>query len=269
MAIERPNWELPAEQQVIAIVLFGIVAALTFAYMVYVARKEGKRYPYFMFLGAALTVYYEPINNVLGLCTYPEINQFTWIEVFHRKIPVYIGFCYMFYFSATVLWVKRRIEAGITGKQWWRYYIVGVVLATSFELIPIHLGWWRYYGDHQALQILGFPMWWWFANPASVMGIAAVVYLLMKGNVITERSAVMLVPLYPIMELTVHGSIAAPVFAALQGTTDISVTTGASVATIIMSLVLMWVFGKVVTRPAAVVAASSQDVASPQLHMAR
>ncbi|MGH9009924.1 MAG: hypothetical protein ACRDYF_08790, partial [Acidimicrobiia bacterium] len=185
----------------------------------------------------------------LGLCTYPEIGQVTWIETLGRKIPTYIGAVYFFYFSATVLWLMRRIRAGITARQWCRYYAVAAILCTSFELIPIRLGWWKYYGDHQALRILGFPMWWWFANPMSIFAMATLFHFLRK-HVITERLSPLFVPLYPAALFAMHASAGFPVFTYLNSSTNMTVGVFATLLTIGWSITVIWLTSRLVGRHA-------------------
>lgn len=260
MYTNRPNWDLSLQQQIFVNCLFGLVALSAIAYAVYVARQEKTRYPYFLALGAALLVFYEPFNNVLALCTYPEINQITWIEALGRKIPMYIGFCYVFYFTAPMLWIIRRLEAGVTEAQWWKYYGVGFVLVTTFELIPIHFGWWRYYGEHQALVVLGFPSWWWFVNAQSVFVGATLVYSLRKNGILSEGRSFLLIPILPMALWSAHGSAAVPTFAALNSTTDLRVTTVASLLSMLLALMNMWICGRLVTRSAVSQRADSASI---------
>lgn len=51
----------------------------------------------------------------------------------------------------------RALQRKVDARTWGLYFAVAVVAATSFELVPIHFGLWRYYGDNQPLQVLGFP----------------------------------------------------------------------------------------------------------------
>lgn len=245
LVVERPSWYLSDGQEIVANLIFGAVAILALVFMVHVMRKEKRRYPLFMFLGAGLAVFYEPINNVLGLCTYPESGQATWINTFGRQIPTYIGFVYFFYFSATILWLMRRIRAGVTVRQWARYYTVGVVLCTSFELIPIHLGWWKYYGDHQAMRVLDFPMWWWFANPMCLFAMATLFHFL-REHVITDRLSPLFVPLYPVALFAMHGSAAIPVFTYLNSSTNQAVGVAATLITIGWSITVIWITSRLV-----------------------
>jgi hypothetical protein len=245
MDVSRPNWELSNGHEIVANVIFGAVALAALVYAIRLARTERKRYPLFAMLGAGLCVFYEPINNVLGHCTYGEVGQVTGLHAFGRKIPTFINWVYLFYLSAPILWLMGRIRAGVTVRQWWRYYAVGVVLCTSFELIPIHYKWWAYYGDNQGLRTLGFPMWWWFANPMCLFVMATVFHAL-RQRVISDRLSPMLVPLWPMMFLATHGPVAIPIYTALNSTSSTVVTTFATLLTIGLSLMMMWITGHLV-----------------------
>lgn len=245
MEVPRPNWELSNGHEITANVIFGLAALVALGYAIHLARKEHRRYPLFAVLGAGLCIFYEPINNVLGHCTYGEIGQVTGLDAFGRKIPTYINFVYIFYISAPVLWLMGRIRAGVTARQWWRYYAVGVVLCTSFELIPIQLDWWKYYGDNQAVRIMGFPMWWWFANPMCLFVMATVFHFLRK-HVISDRLSPMLVPLWPMVFVGAHLPAGIPIYTALNSSMSTVVTTTATFLTIGLSVMLVWITGRLV-----------------------
>jgi hypothetical protein len=248
--IPRPNWELAPAEQTVACVIFGVAALAALAYMIYAARDERKPWPIYLFLGCGLGVFYEPINNVLGHCTYPEINQFVWISTFGRDIPAYIGFVYFFYFSASILWISRRIAAGITTRQWWKYYAVFTVLVTCFEFVPISRGWWMYYGDNQAMRVLGFPMWWWVLNSYCLFVIAAGLHQV-RRRLLTNRSSWLIIPMVPMALFAVHGAAAIPIFTALNSTTNTTITTLATLASMVLALGGMWLTSKfTVTQPA-------------------
>jgi hypothetical protein len=258
----RPNWELSNGHELAANLIFGAVALLALAYCIHVARKERQRYPLFLFVGGALCVFYEPINNVLGHCTYGEIGQVTWLHTLGRKIPSFIGAVYMFYLTAPILWLMGRLRAGVTARQWWRYYSVGVVACTGFELIPIHYGWWKYYGANQGLRVLGFPMWWWFANPMCLFLMAAIFHFL-RQRVITDRLSPLLTVMWPMVFFATHGSAAIPVYTALNSSSDTLVTSAAAAFTIALSLMMMWISGRLVATDAAVTSPAPADRPRP------
>ena len=238
--INRPDWELAHREQLIACVIFGVAALSALVYMAVVARKDRSPWPLYLFLGCGLSVFYEPINNVLGHCTYPEIHQLTWITTFGREIPVYIGLVYFFYFSASVLFVMQRIRAGITANQWWKYYGVFTVLVTCFEFIPISRGWWMYYGDNQALRVLGFPMWWWVLNSYCLFGTATVLHHVQRRLRLSGHRSALLVVLYPMVLVAFHATAAIPVFTTLNSSASLAVNTFGTLATMGLGLLGVW-----------------------------
>ena len=240
----RPRWELPPGDMVAAYVIFGAVTLAAIVYLLRVARSERSLWPLYLFLGAGLAVVYEPINNVLGLCTYPEINQPTWITAMGRRIPVYIGLVYCVYWSAPVTWLVLRIRAGMTTAQWWRTYAGFTVAVTCFELIPLARGWWTYYGAQQPLVVLGFPTWWWVVNGQAIFGLAALVHQLRRHLLADDRRGLLLIPVLPLLLFAVHGGSGIPVFLALNSTTDHTVNNLAGIASMAIGLMNMWLFGR-------------------------
>ena len=243
----RPNWELSPGHEVVAHAIFLVMAVAGVAYCVQRARKERSVFPMFVLLGAGVTVFYEPINNILGHCTYPEISQITWIETLNRKIPTYVGLIYFFYLAPPILWLMDRIRAGLTARQWWKYYSIAVVICTLFEFLPIHYGWWKYYGDNQGgLKVLNFPMFWWFMNPMCLFAMATLFHFARK-HLITDRLSPLLVVLWPMAVFSTHSSSAIPIYTALNTTSNNVVTTLASAFTISLCLMVVTLCGKLVT----------------------
>src|SRR5438067_1705765 len=98
MTFPHPIWSIRSGHQLFAELLFGFVALATLAYCVRVAQRERRPWPLFLFAGAALTVTYEPFNNLLGHCAYPIVGQHMAIDFVGQRIPWYIVFVYAFYF---------------------------------------------------------------------------------------------------------------------------------------------------------------------------
>ncbi|WP_140694338.1 hypothetical protein [Mycolicibacterium hodleri] len=231
-------------------ILFGAVALIALGYCIRVARRQRKLWPLYLYAGSALNFLYEPFNNLLGHCAYPVIGQHTLITVFDQHIPIYIGLVYIFYFSLPVPLLVQRWEAGITKRQFWKDYIVLAVLVAAFEPMFIKFGWWLYHGGNQALAFTGFPMWWWFANPMCVFAVAAMVFLLRRYVFTSNRQAVLIVPLVPLTLFASHASAATPVFVAINQTTGDGWTTAASIVTIGISLLYVWIISKAVISTA-------------------
>ena len=251
-----PVWGLSFQEQLFINALFGLVALVAVIYAVHVARQEKTRYPYFLLVGAGLATAWEAFADVYGQCIFPEIDQITWVELIGRKIPLYMGFCYIFYVTAPVLWLIRRLQAGITVAQWWKYYGVAVVLVATFELLPIHLDWWRYYGENQVFVVLGYPAWWWFVNAQAVFVISAMLHLLRRSGVLSENHSFLLIPLVPMLTWCAGGSAAMPVFATLTSTADVRIITAACILSTLLSFMNIWITSRLVIRRADRFAAS-------------
>jgi hypothetical protein len=240
----RPDWELGPADTAAAYTVFALAFIAALGYLIRKARAERTLWPLYLMAGAGLAVVYEPINNVLALCTYPEIGQLTWISAMGRRIPVYIGLVYCVYWSAPVLWLMHRIKAGITARQWWSWYAIATVAVTCFELIPLQRGWWSYYGDHQPLEVARFPMWWWVVNSQAIFGLAALLHHLRTKVLTSERTGLLVIPALPLMLFFVHGGPSIPVVLAVNSTIDQTVINLAGLASIALGLMSMWVYGR-------------------------
>jgi hypothetical protein len=247
-----PIWGYSSGEQTVAELLFGGAALAALIYCIVVARRERKLWPVCVFAGSALLVTYEPLNNFLGNCTYPTEGQHTFISYLNRDVPVYTWFIYMFYFSVAVPFLMKRFEAGVTMRQLGRYYAIAVLACAAFEPLFVNskvgLHWWEYFGDNQALDVTGLPMWWWFANAMVVCAMAMIFHLLKTHVFTSDRQTLLFVPLAPLTLFAVHGSAAVPVYIATKSSEGTTWTTIATIATIAISALYMWLLGKAVTR---------------------
>jgi hypothetical protein len=244
----HPLWSISSYQQTAAEVTFGLVALISLAYCIAVARRERKLWPLFVFGGAALTITYEPFNNLLGHCAYPLLGQHTAIDFVGQKIPLYILFVYAFYFSVPVVWLMQRFEAGITMRQLAKYFAVALVLCAAFEPFFITQDWWKYTGQ-QPLSFTGLPMWWWFVNPMSVFAVAGLLHLLKRHVLTDDRQTALLVVFGPLSVFAFHGSAAVPLYIGINAhsMTDAVIGTFGSIA---IAITYMWIVARAVTVPA-------------------
>jgi hypothetical protein len=244
----RPTWGLSYTELYLALGFAAVFALAAIAYLGMAAVRERSPLPLFMLVGAGLCVFYEPFNNVLGLFTYPEQpHQAPWVTILGRAMPLYIGLVFVFYFSLPVYLLVRAMERGMTSRQWWTVYLGTAAGAALFEWTPLHRRWFTYYGSAQPLQFGGFPpAWWWFVDALSVFGVAVMIVLLRRHGVLTDRTAVLVVPLIPVTLFAVHGSAAMPAFAAMSSTTNIAVTTVCSLGSIGLALLSIHIYQAVV-----------------------
>jgi hypothetical protein len=263
---DYPVFSISSGAQTASELLFGGAALLALLYCVRVARRRRELWPLCVFGGSALLVTYEPFNNLLAHCAYPTPGQHTAVSYLGQHVPVSTWFIYMFYFSVAVPFLMQRLEAGVTMRQFGRYYAFGVLFCAAFEPLfaNVHLGvrWWYYYGDNQALNFTGLPMFWWFANAMVVMATAVIFHLLRRHVLTSDRQSLLFVPLAPLILFGVHGSAGIPVFIATTSTSGKTWTTLATLGAIAISGMYVWLMAKAVAVPATAPAREPVPVAA-------
>jgi hypothetical protein len=247
MELPRPDWELAKSIQMQQNGTGLVLAVLALVYVVYVCRRDKVLYPIFIYIGTGLGSLAEPIVDYLGVSTFPEMGQTVLYTTFGRHMPPYITLCYLYYYTVPIVWLVRRMSKGISGQQWWKFYAYLTVFTTVFELYPIHLGLWRYYGPLQPPGILGFPAWWWFGQSSVVFTTAAIIFLLRRA-VITEKLSFLFVAIAPMLVFTTLEGPALPISVALHSATEPSTTAVVQFLTIGLHLVNVWICGRIVSR---------------------
>jgi hypothetical protein len=234
---------------------------------------HGASGPLTVFGGSMLLITYEPINNFLGHCAYPTPGQHTMLSYLGQHVPWSTWLIYMFYFSVAVPFVMRRLERGITMRTLWAYYAVAVVICAAFEPLfaNVHLGvrWWFYYGDNQALNFTGLPMFWWFANAMVVLVTAMTFHLLKKHLFDRDWQTLAFIALEPLILIAVHGSAGMPYYIAITSAHSKGLSTLGLAGSIAVSLLYMALFGKAVTIPAESPTHEPAGTASPVAARAR
>lgn len=244
---DRPIWGLPGTELTIACCAGATLALAAVFFTAWSAYRWRSVQPLYLVVGAALAIFYEPINNVLGHFTYPELDQITWVRTFGRTMPLYMGCIYIFYFSVPVLLLARRMQSGLTRRGWWTIYLAGCVLAPCFEWIPIHRGWWTYYGANQPLMPTGFPpAWWWFVDAQCIFGIATVLVLLRRAGILTDRTGALLIPIVPMALFAAHGSASIPAFSTISSTENLAVTDVGAVLSIALAVMNVWLYSRLI-----------------------
>jgi hypothetical protein len=234
------------------IVLFGAMAIGAFVYCVRFSRRERQLWPLSVYGGSLLLVVYEPFNNLLAHCAYPAGGP-TILSYLGQHIPVSTWMIYIFYFSVAVPLLLKKLEDGLTMRQMWRYYAIAVAICAAFEPLFAnpHLGirWWYYYGDNQALNFTGMPMFWWFANAMVVCSTAMIFQLLRRHVLRSDRESLLFIPLEPLLLFGVHGSAAIPVYVAITSAGSKWLTALATIGSIAISFLYMSLLGRATTVP--------------------
>ena len=240
-----PVWTIPQTEQLIAEAMFGVTALATLVYCLWVAKKEGKVWPLWVFVGACLTSAWEPFSNMLTNAAYPSGGPHPLPYFFGREIPLSVFFIYIFYIGFPVTWLYKRFGEGVTAKQMLKYMIVGLILIASFEPYYASRGWWKYYGA-QPMNWTGQPVYYWFNNVAAVFFVAAVFHLVRKHLLTSDRQTWVFAPL-SLMALWASHSTDIPIILALHNTTDSAIIMIAGLLTIALSLLILWMVKKAIS----------------------
>ena len=262
-----PVFGIAAGEMYAAYWIFGVAALATLLYCIRVARRERQPWPLAVFGGSTLLVTYEPFNNFLAHCAYPTgPNQHEMLTWFGQHVPWMTWLIYMFYFSLAVPLLVQRLDRGMTVKSFVKFYACMVAACAAFEPLFCNvragIRWWYYYGDNQAFDFTGLPMFWWFANAMVVVGMGVIFHLLKKHVFTNNAQQLLFVPLAPLVLFAIHGSASAPVFIAIQSTDSELLSSLATLVTIGISLFYVWLMAKsaCVTRAAS---AAHRDASRP------
>jgi hypothetical protein len=122
----------------------------------------------------------------------------------------------------------------------------------------------NYWGDNQALNFTGLPMFWWFANMMVVMATAMIFHRLRRHLFSRDWQTLAFVLLEPLILIGVHGSAGIPYYIAITSAHSVGLSTLGTAGSIVISLFYMLLFGKAVTVPAeAPVPAAAPELRPP------
>lgn len=236
-----PDWVLQPNHEFWVTVIFGLMALAALVQAISNAVSSRSWFPIALFLGGGLAVIYEPINDVLGHCFYSENGMnYVWLTSMGRRIPVYIGFCFFFYYYTRIWLCMKMLENGTSLGKWMRTYFITVFVAQCFETIPISMSIWGYYGENQPLQFGVFPpLWWGFINASCLISIAGTLHLL-RTYVLQGPARTWVGFSVPVLTMMFHGGAALPVTFTLNATMDLTATTIASLITISIGIFMVY-----------------------------
>lgn len=245
-----PIYSIGETESIVKYTLFGVAALAALLYCLRLSRTLGQKWPLYGFAGSALLVSYEPFNNLLAQCAYPTSGDtldpmLTW---FDQTVPWSTWLIYMFYFSFAVPQLVQRLDRGMTTRQFMAFYGITAAICAAFEPLFCHpdigINWWYYYGEGQALDFTGMPLFWVFANSMVVVAMGTIFHLLKKHVFRTDRETIAFIPLSPLILFGVHGSASIPVFVAVSEGANEFWSTVATLSTIAVSFFYLWILSR-------------------------
>lgn len=259
---------MPALPQLVTTVAYGIGALAFLAYAVVLASRERSALPLLFILGALLTIFLEPVVDLLGNAVHPQIGQYHLLTTNGHPVPWAVLIGYVWYFAAAPLlgW-RLMLERRLTQAMVWKAFAVVAVTAAIVEQIPLHFGVWHYYGE-QPLKIGYMPVWWIVANTTAVIVPFLLIYKLFPR--LTGLRQWLVVGLIPSGAFMGHAAAGWPMYNILGTQTEVIapvLLVGASVASIALALMTVWIVMAAIDLPhGSRSAVASQGAALGKLH---
>lgn len=232
--------------------IFFFCAFLGFLYSLRLVRAEKQLYPLYIFFGIGFACVFEPFGDLMIHVTYREPNQINLWSAFGYNVALWVFPCYLFIGGWPANWMLQKIRQGVTMGWWFKAYFINVLLMYAFEIPGLHLfGEWKYY-EPNAIMVFDYPMPMAFTNAAGFIFVtAALSHLLLSHEVIKERQW-LLVPLMAIVFPCSAATTIYPWAYALNATnTNQTLVNLGGLGAILVSLFLVWFFGKLVCVPTA------------------
>jgi hypothetical protein len=148
-----PELVAPEPAQTILIYGMGVISAILIIFTIRLCLRYKSTVPMMLFVGGTLAAYsIEALSDMLSHFTHNNDPSVTPLYIaYARVIPIHVLFIYTVYFGAlyAFLYPKMRDRA-LTGSFLWKMFLGATVFAYTFEVIPIQLGFWKYF-DPQPL----------------------------------------------------------------------------------------------------------------------
>jgi hypothetical protein len=227
---------MPDELQVGLLVVLGAAAAVAVAVQIGVAVRRSTPAPVLVLLGALLCVVYEPIGDMMVLAYYPEDGQVTWVGLFGREIPLFIGLMYLCYIGPFVLLFDELRRRGFTSRIWWSLWTGTALAIVVIEIAVMEIGAaWIYYGPQRTV-VADLPIWTPITYVSFLFAIAAGVHGL--DRTLRPRDRWLIIPAVPALLAGAHVFTSLPGAAALYSTDDPTLILAGALASIAVAVLL-------------------------------
>jgi hypothetical protein len=253
---------MPAGLQRGLVALLAVAATGAVVALVRAAVVRRRSTPVLVLLGALLCVVYEPVGDRMVLAYYPEHGQLTWVTLFGRGIPVFIGLMYVAYIGPFLLLFDHLQGRGFSARSWWALWAGSAATIVAVELAVLRIGAaWVYYGPQPAV-VGDLPLWTPFTYVAFLFAIAAGVHRLDAH--LARRRRWLIVPAVPALLAAAHLTTALPGAAALYHSTSSTLILAGALGSVALSALLTAAIGRLfVARPTPAVSVPERQLQAP------
>jgi hypothetical protein len=234
------------------LVFAGSVCGLFALFALYqtIARREPLML--FLLIGGLAGEALEPICDLLGMAYHPEVGQMIGFTTLGRHIPLWLVFCYPWYFAGfsyrLITWENR---GELTWPRFWKAFGVAAFFCFTIEIFPVKAVLWQYFGP-QPFMYSGMPLMWYVVNPTSDIATAAFLTLAMRGMSGWRRWPILF--LMPLCIVGFHTGAFAPVYVTENAGWSADQNIVTAVISTIVCAVLLTTLGRLLFNTRAVAA---------------
>jgi hypothetical protein len=234
-------YQMAHTAELVTTIIFAVMSGSLLLYAIWLAHRRGTWLPVLMWLGAQITMFLEPVADIMGNAIHSQMGQINLYSVKAHPIPLYVVFAYPPYYGMLAILLFDRFRAQSVPKAlWWKIAASTVVGVIVIEQIPLHYGLWHYYGVHtfkigyMAIDMIAM-------NLASVMVATLAIYKLTPVLTGWRQLAVLgVVPAFAMAGHAGAGIFAYNMHGLKTETLSQWIVQGSGLLTIGMALLVMW-----------------------------
>lgn len=224
--------------------ILAVNVAVLAGVMVWILKEAGRTrslLPVFIMIGAAVASLMECAFDVMVLVNWAEYGHTPLYRIFDRSVPTWMVLAYPWFIGGQGYWMYKKLKEGMAAKQLWKLYVFAWFANMFLEIPALQLGdIYTYYGN-QPFQILGFPLWMAWSNSLMPILMGAVIYAC--DDILKGLRSLLIVPLVPMAVGTAQIVSGWPIWLALNSGAGYGVTHAAALATLGMSLIVVYLVG--------------------------
>ena len=225
-----------------------IVLAAVLAWVVKDSRRTALVIPLLMMAGAAVASLEECAFDVMVLVNWADHGHTPLYRIFDRSVPIWMVLAYPWFIGGMGYWMYKKLNEGMAAKQLWTLYFFGWGANLFLEIPALQIGSiYTYYGN-QPFQILGFPLWMAWTNSLMPILMGAAVYAF--KHLLSGLRSLLVVALVPMAVGAAQIIAGWPIWLTLNSGAGYGVTYAAALATLGLSLIVVYLVSAKFCTPA-------------------
>ncbi|MCK9248780.1 MAG: hypothetical protein M0P31_07355 [Solirubrobacteraceae bacterium] len=211
-------------------------------------------------LGGLLASLYEPFVDVMGLVYLPENGSMGTFTLLDREMPLFVPLIYPWYVGGLAYLTFRLLERGIDRKGLFKLWVAFAAVDWLLEVPAVVTDVYAYYGN-APFDVWGHPMWWGFMHSLVAIAGGAVIYALRHH--LRGAAVALVAPILFMTDGAVNAGVGYPTHAALNADASYWATYPASLVTLGLGAIVIWLIGAVVGREPGTPVPDAAGVADP------